>query len=147
MRRGGVRLWPLTLRGLIVVLAILSLSIAALGKGPTNAGGKAGYVNNGKWTVQIYIGPDWYGAGSTSTTTTDGTVIGVISSEVMMEKVRYFDEDWYTDKDWAHFKFWLSAPVTITFAGGRVETATRFVFIKMNYTATGGYSFELQAYK
>lgn len=64
-----------------------------------------------------------------------------------MEKVRCFDGDWYTDKDWAHFKFWLSVPVTITYASGRAETAARLVFIKVNYTATGGYSCELQAYK
>lgn len=140
-RRAGVVL-------VCVLVLVAVLVVPALAKGPANAGGKdADYL----WIemASLYIGPD-YGAGSTSTTTQDGIVIDVITSSVMMVKMKYFDDVVFTDQDWCLFKFWLSEPVDITFPGDvpYVYAATEFIFIKMYYTGIGtGHYFTLQAYK
>lgn len=131
---------------LVCVLVLVAvLVVPALAKGPANAGGKdADYLWNGM--ASLYIGPD-YGAGSTPTTTQDGIEIDVITSSTVMVKMKYFDDYVFTDHDWVLFKFWLAAPVDITFPDG-VYVATEFIFIKMNYTGIGnGHYYTLQAYK
>ena len=132
----------------IVGLIMISMLIApAFAKGPSKA--KMGQNGNGKWEYLeefdvaqkfnpmgiMYVGPD-YGAGSTPTTTTDGTVIDIINSSFLMEIVKWFDYYDYTDKDFNLLKFWLTDPVLIIFADGEEIWATEFIFLKMNYVST-----------
>ena len=137
-------------RGAVVLVCMLALAavlvVPALAKGPANAGGKdADVLWNGM--AGLYIGPD-YGAGTTPTITQDGIVIDVITSSVMMVKMKYFNDYVFTDQDWNLFKFWLAAPVNITFPDGVVYIATEFIFIKMYYTGIGnGCYYALPAYK
>ena len=135
--------------GVVLVCMLVSvavLMVPALAKGPANAGGEdAEFLWNEM--ASLYIGPD-YGAGSTPTTTQDGILIDVITSSVMMVKMKYFDDVVFTDQDWNLFKFWLAEPVNITFPDGVVYAATEFIFIKMYFTGIGnGHYYTLQAYK
>lgn len=136
---------------LLVLVGIVVLAAGALAKGPVNAGGNDSVVWNGKWMVQIYIGPDFYGAGTGPTVMADGTKIDAdIESLVMMVKVRYFDEADFTSKDWVHLKFWLSSPLELEFPDGSTDVATQFIFIKMRYEehAYGWHGlYYLQAYR
>lgn len=133
---------------MVSVMLVMSVSLA-MAMGPENAGGKdVDELWNDR--AKLYIGPDYWGAGSTPTTTEDGTSIGVIPSTTLMLKMVWFDDDDFTDKDFNLFKFWLSGPVEITFIDGTEYTAEKFIFIKMNYVLIGSVwtpVYTLQAYR